>query len=171
MMRVTDAALCGHCFSPAFNEEKNRLCIKVCCEQRPQYIHENLVTDLMLSEIKRLQFFFFVQSDGPSFDVLLKTVATTLAKEILTLEKQRLSTTLRHLATGRNFEDLQLIRVISKAIGIVVLGDLFTVRQTDRQTITGWILHNTVHILLNMVHNTLCQIIDTMYCATLQYYL
>ena len=114
---------------------------------------------------KRLQ--FFVQSDCPSFDAILKTVAPTLAKEILTLEKQQLSITLRYLDSGSNFEDLKFIRVISKAIGIVVLEICLLL---GRQTVTGWILHNTVHTLFNIVHNTLCQIIDTMYCATLQYY-
>ena len=79
--------------------------------------------------------FFLVQSDGPSFDGIFKTVTPTIAKEIVTLEKQRLSITLRYLATGSNFEDLKCIRVISKATGIVVLQTcLLLGRQTDRQS-------------------------------------
>ena len=55
MLRDTDAALCGHCFIPAFSKEKNRLCIKEWYEPSPQYIHENLVT--MLSEPNDYLFF------------------------------------------------------------------------------------------------------------------
>jgi len=43
-----------------------------------------------------------VQSD----DGILKTVTPAIAKEIVTLEKQRLSITLRYLATGSNFKDV-----------------------------------------------------------------
>jgi len=79
--------------------------------------------------------FFFppVQSDDPSFDGILQTVAPAVAKEMLTFEKQRLCITLRYLATGSNYKDLKFIKVISKAIGIVVLETcLLFSRQTDR---------------------------------------
>jgi hypothetical protein len=112
-----------------------------------------------------------VQSDGPSFDGILKTVTLTIVKEMLTLEKQRLSVTLRCLATGINFEDLKFIRFISKTTGIVVLETcLLFGRQIDGPTATGWILYSTVHTLFSIVYNTLCQIVDIMYCVTLQYY-
>ena len=104
-----------------------------------------------------------MQSDGPSFDGILKTVSPAVAKEMLTLEKQRLCITLRYLVIRSNYEDLKFIKVISKAIGIVVLEACLLL---NRQNVTGWILHNTVHTLFNIVHNTLCQTVDTVYCTT-----
>jgi hypothetical protein len=58
--------------------------------------------------------------DGPLFDGILKTVTTTVAKEILTCEKQSPSA-LRYLATGNAFEDLRFLRVASQSTGIAVL--------------------------------------------------
>jgi hypothetical protein len=43
---------------------------------------------------------------------------------------QRLSITLRYLATGNNFEDLKLKRFTAQSTGIIAL-DVFTARQTD----------------------------------------
>jgi len=57
MLRDTDATLCGHCFSPAFNKEKDRHCIKEWYEQRPQYVQENLGTNLTLSKPNDYTFF------------------------------------------------------------------------------------------------------------------
>jgi len=63
---------------------------------------------------------------------------------------QRLSITLRCLATGNNSEVLKLIRVTSQSAGIVVLE---TRLLRGRRTVTEWILHNTVHRLLNILCN------------------
>jgi hypothetical protein len=42
--------MCGHCFSPVFNKEKDRRYFKEWCEQRQKYIHANLVTGLQMGQ-------------------------------------------------------------------------------------------------------------------------
>jgi hypothetical protein len=58
--------------------------------------------------------------DGPLFDEILKTVTSTIAKEILTCEKQSLSA-LRYLATGNALEVLKFLKFAYQSTGIAVL--------------------------------------------------
>jgi hypothetical protein len=67
---------------------------------------------------------------------------------------QRLSITLRCLATGNNFEDLKFIRVTSQSTGIIVQE---TCLLLGRQTVTEWILRSTVHRLFNILRNIMSQ--------------
>jgi hypothetical protein len=65
-------------------KRKNRPWIKDWYNRRLQYTHENLMTDLMLSEPNDKRYFFFC----PSYDAILKIVSPTIAKEIVTCDKQ-----------------------------------------------------------------------------------
>jgi hypothetical protein len=67
---------------------------------------------------------------------------------------QRLFITLRYLATGNNFEDLKFVSVISQSTRIIVLE---TCLLLGRQKVTERILRSSVHRLLDILHNILCQ--------------
>ena len=49
---------------------------------------QNLMTVLMLSDPQMISKFLFARFDVPSFDVILKTVNRTDAKEVLTPDRQ-----------------------------------------------------------------------------------
>ena len=90
-----------------------------------EYIHENLLKDLRLSEPSDFQ--NFLRLDATSFDELLKMITPRIEKRNNTMRdaippSQRLSITLRYLASGNNFEDLKFTSAISpQSIGIIVM--------------------------------------------------
>ena len=88
MLTNTQAACVATVSAPCLRKEKDRRRIKEWYKQRPQYIHENLATDLMLSEPSTFILFYFLRFDGPSFEWVFKTVTPKVAKEILTCGKQ-----------------------------------------------------------------------------------
>jgi len=91
-------------------------------KKRNEYTHENLLKDLRLSDFQN-----FLRLHTTSFDELLKIITPRIEERNTTMRdaitrSQRLSTTLRYLATGNNFEDLKLTSAISpQSIGIIVM--------------------------------------------------
>jgi len=90
-----------------------------------KYNHENLLKDLRLSELCDFQ--NFLRLDATSFDELLKRITPRIEKRNTTMRdaippSQRLSITLRYLATGNTFEDLKFTSAVSpQSIGIIVM--------------------------------------------------
>ena len=90
MLSDTDAAFVAIILALCLINEKNCLWFQEWYKCRPQQTHENLSTDLMLSEI--IDYIFFsVLFDGPSFDRVLTTANPTVDKTILTSKKHSLS--------------------------------------------------------------------------------
>jgi len=87
----------------------------------------------------------FVRFNGPSCDGILKSVTptSTVAKHMreTVTRGQRLSMTLRHLASGNNFADLKFIWVTFQSAGITVLNSWLLLAG---QTVPARILCNTV---------------------------
>ncbi|XP_047543348.1 uncharacterized protein LOC125075683 [Vanessa atalanta] len=84
--------------------------------KRPKYTHENLLKDLMLTEEN--DFKNYVRLDLEQFQELLKLVAQLIEKKNTNMREaippfQRLSITLRYLATGNTLEDLKFHSAIS----------------------------------------------------------
>jgi len=103
-------------------------------------------------------------------DGILKTVTTTVAKEILTWEKQSLSA-LRYLATGNASEDLKFLRVTSQSTGIAVLEKRWLL---GRQTVTNeyCAVLSTDYSILHIADHWLFSIaqycpLTAQYCAVL----
>ena len=61
----------------------NRRCIKQWYKRRPQFKHQNLMTELVLSKPNYYRIIFFVRFDCSSFDGTLKTFTITVVKGIL----------------------------------------------------------------------------------------
>ena len=91
-------------------EKKKRRWMKEWLKKRNDYAHENLLNDLRQSEPSDFQ--NFLRLDATSFDELLKMITPRTEKSNTTTRdaippSQRLSITLRYLATGNTFEDLK----------------------------------------------------------------
>ena len=106
-------------------EKRKRRWMREWLKKINEYIHENLLKDLRLSEPSDFQ--NFLRLDATSFDELLKMITPRIEKRNNTMRdaippSQRLSITLRYLASGNNFEDLKFTSAISpQSIGIIVM--------------------------------------------------
>jgi hypothetical protein len=106
-------------------KKKNHRWMKEWYKKRNKYTHENLLSDLRLSEPN--DFRNFLRLDGSSFDELLKMVTPEIEKRNTTMRdaiptSQRLSITLRYLATGNTFEGLKFTSAMSpQSIGASVM--------------------------------------------------
>ena len=108
-------------------EKKKHRWMKEWLKKRNEYAHENLLNDLRLSEPS--DFKNFLRLDAKSFDELLKMITPRIEKRNrpTTMRdaippSQRLSITLRYLATGNTFEDLKFTSAVSpQSIGIIVM--------------------------------------------------
>lgn len=93
--------------------------------ERRTYGHVNLLAELRLNEPEDYK--NFLRMDGDSFDELLSLVTPFIQKQDTMMREsisplQRLSITLRYLATGNTFEDLKFISAISpQSIGRIVM--------------------------------------------------
>jgi hypothetical protein len=95
MSRDTDAT-CMAIIYPFVYQRKITAAVSKSGTNEDHNTHENLMTGLVVSEPND---FFFPRFDGPSFDGLLKTVSPTVAKEIVTCEKQLLTVSFYFYAT------------------------------------------------------------------------
>ena len=106
-------------------EKKKRRWMKEWLKRRNEYTHENILKDLRLSEPSDFQ--NFLRLDTTSFDELLKVITPRIEKRNTTIRDaippgQRLSITLRYLATGNTFEDLKFTSAVSPlSIGVIVM--------------------------------------------------
>lgn len=93
--------------------------------KRATYGHANLLQELRLSEPE--DFRNFLRMDGASFDELLCLVEPFIKKKDTIMRSsiapsERLSITLRYLASGNSFEDLKFLTATSpQAIGKIVI--------------------------------------------------
>jgi hypothetical protein len=105
-------------------EKKKRRWMKEWLKKN-KYTHENLLKDLKLNEPSDFQ--NFLRLDATSFDELLKMITSRIEKKDTTMRdaippSQRLSITLRYLATGNTFEDLKFTSAVSpQSTGIIVM--------------------------------------------------
>lgn len=105
-------------------KRKKRIWVKEWLKRRNEFTHERLLNELRISEPN--DFKNFVRLDAESFDQLLRLVEPHIKKKNTTMRdaippSQRLSITLRYLATGNSFEDLKFTSAISpQAIGRIV---------------------------------------------------
>lgn len=94
-------------------------------KKRQKYTHENLLKDLMLTE--EADFKNFVRLDLEQFKELLELVTHVIAKKNTNMREaipsfQRLSITLRYLATGNTLEDFKFHSAISpQSISILIM--------------------------------------------------
>lgn len=106
-------------------DKNKRRWMKEWFKKRNKYTHENLLNDLRISEPSDFQ--NFLRLDSTVFEELLRMVIPEIKKRDTTMRdaispSQRLSITLRYLATGNTFEDLKFISAVSpQSIGIIVM--------------------------------------------------
>ncbi|CAK1593490.1 unnamed protein product [Parnassius mnemosyne] len=111
-------ALAAVCIYDKEREKKNRRCwAKKWLLQRPRYSHINLMAELALQEPN--DFRNYLRLDSCTYQQLLSLLEPMLTKQDTCMRKaitahERLSATLRFLATGRSYEDLQYSVAISK---------------------------------------------------------
>ncbi|CAK1604073.1 unnamed protein product [Parnassius mnemosyne] len=111
-------ALAAVCIYDKEREKKNRRCrAKKWLLQRPRYSHINLMAELALQEPN--DFRNYLRMDFCTYQQLLSLLEPMLKKQDTCMRKaitahERLSATLRFLATGRSYEDLQYSVAISK---------------------------------------------------------
>lgn len=92
--------------------------------KRQKYTHENLLKDLMLTE--EADFKNFVRLDLEQFQELLELVTPLIEKKNTNMREaippfQRLSITLRYLATGNTLEDLKFHSAIApQTISLII---------------------------------------------------
>jgi hypothetical protein len=114
------------CLKKKKKKKKKRRWMKEWLKQRNKYTHENLLRDLRVSEPSDYQ--NFLRLDATLFDELLKIITPRIEKRNTATRdaippSQRLSITLRNLATGNTFEDFKFTSAISQqSIGVIVMG-------------------------------------------------
>ncbi|KAG5869550.1 hypothetical protein JTB14_037167 [Gonioctena quinquepunctata] len=107
------------------NRRRRRVWTKDWLKKRHQYTHESLLSDLRFGEPD--DFRNFLRLDGTSYDELLEMVTPIIQKTNTNMRdaispSQRLSITLRYLATGNTFEDLKFTSAISpQSISMIVM--------------------------------------------------
>lgn len=105
--------------------QKGRKWAKQWFIDREKYTHEKLLNELRVIEPN--DFRNFLRMDGELFDELLALVTPEIGKRNTIMRdaipaSQRLSITLRYLATGNSFEDLKFLTAVSpQSIGHIVM--------------------------------------------------
>lgn len=105
--------------------KKKRKWAKNWFQQRAKFGHTMLLEELRDNEPK--DYNNFLRMDGVSFNELLELVGPLISKQDTVMRaaisaSERLSITLRYLATGNTFEDLKFISAISpQAIGCIIM--------------------------------------------------
>lgn len=93
--------------------------------KRQKYTHENLLKDFMLTEVA--DFKNYVRLNVEQFQELLKLVTPLIQKKNTVMRDaippfQRLSVTLRYLATGNSLEDLKFHSAISpQSLSLIIM--------------------------------------------------
>lgn len=106
-------------------KKQRRTWAKEWLKNRQYYTHEKLLTELR--NFERNDFKNFLRMDDECFDEILTLVNPLIKKQNTSMREaipasQRLSITLRYLATGNTFEDLKFISAISpQSIGNIVI--------------------------------------------------
>jgi len=106
-------------------KKQRRTWTKEWLKNRQQYTHEKLLTELR--NFEKNDFKNFLRMDDECFDEILNLVNPFIKKQNTSMREaipasQRLSVTLRYLATGNTFEDLKFISAISpQSIGKIVI--------------------------------------------------
>ena len=98
------------------SEKRRRRWMKEWFKKREEYTHENLLNDLRITEVEDYR--LFLRVDVAAFEELLAMIKPKIEKQNTIMRdavpaSQRLSITLRFLATGNTFEDLKYTSAIS----------------------------------------------------------
>ncbi|GLH04385.1 uncharacterized protein GBIM_10108 [Gryllus bimaculatus] len=111
----SDTEMCDDCCGRQCKKEKG---------EREKYTHERLVNELtLLLELHDFQ--NFLGMNGELFDELVALVTPQIEKKNTVIRdaipaSQRLSITLRYLATGKTFEDMKFLTAVSpQSIGLI----------------------------------------------------
>lgn len=105
--------------------QKGRKWAKQWLIDREKYTHEKLLKELKVSEPD--DFRNFLRMNGELFDELLALITPEIEKKDTVMRdaipaSQRLSITLRYLATGNKFEDMKFLTAVSpQSIGHIVM--------------------------------------------------
>lgn len=96
--------------TPTNNAKEKRKWMKDCFKNRDEFTHETFLRELQ--DCKPNDFRHFFNSDGTTFEALLKMVGPLIERKNTLLRdaispSQRLAITLRYLATGDSFEQLK----------------------------------------------------------------
>lgn len=115
MSRKRNAAL-AIVISFACKEPKKRRWSKDWYLKRAKFTHHNLLRELKLCEPN--DYHNFLRMDEELFNELLEIISPIITKKDTVMRKaisakERLTTTLRFLATGRSFEDLKFTTAIA----------------------------------------------------------
>lgn len=106
-------------------QKKTRKWAKQWFLDREKYTHEILLNELRICEPN--DFRNFLRMNGELFDELLALVTPQIKKKNTIMRdaipvSQRLSITLRYLATGNSFEDMKFLTAVSpQSIGQIVI--------------------------------------------------
>ena len=97
-------------------EKRRRRWMKEWFKKREEYTHENLLNDLRITEVEDNR--LFLRIDVAAFEELLAMIKPKIEKQNTIMRdavpaSQRLSITLRFLATGNTFEDLKYTSAVS----------------------------------------------------------
>ena len=138
---LTDSELCCMMIAVAASRkkgkkkgsQKGRKWAKQWFIDREKFTHEKLLNELIVIEPN--DFRNFVRMNGELVDELLALVAPEIEKRNTIMRdaiavSQRLSITLRYLATGNSFEDLKFLTAVSpQSIGHIVMETCTSFRQ------------------------------------------
>lgn len=88
--------------------------------KRNQYSHINLLKELRVESIDNNDWRNYLRMDATAYNRLLELVTPYIRKDDTCMRKaisphERLSATLRFLATGRSYKDLEFTTIVSKS--------------------------------------------------------
>lgn len=109
-MSNTDKAFLALTLALCIKKKKNRRWSREWLKLREKYTHENLIREILCTEPE--DYTNFLRMDHETFEELLTLLRPCIEKKDTVMRKsipasQRLSITLRYLASGADFEDLK----------------------------------------------------------------
>lgn len=136
-------------------KKRKRIWAKEWFKKRPVYTHERLLNDLTLTQEN--DFKNYMRMDVAKFEELLQKVKPLIEKKNTVMREaispyQRLSITLRYLATGNTFEDLKFSSAISpQALSIIIMETCEAIIQVLKEYIMVRILYY-LFLNANLLH-------------------
>lgn len=130
--------------------------------KRSEYTHINLLEELRLEPDDWRN---YLRMDEDSYVTLLKLVSPIIQKENTILRAaisphERLTATLRYLATGRNYEDLKYTTLISpQSLGKIIpetCGAIFEVLKTEYMKVRKYFTILMCILLYSCLQSILC---------------
>lgn len=131
--------------------KKRKLWSKEWYLQRPEFSHSNLLSELRVSAPADLK--KNLRMDSATYDDLLHKVRPLIGKKDTIMRcaitaNERLSATLRFLASGQSFEDLKFLTAISpQSLGAIIIETCSVINQVLKEYIQVSTYHTTILIL------------------------